>query len=440
MEEENYYEGEELINQQRVEAEENNSEQEKQGARLSLSQLSTIIHSQENGTKIEIDESKEHIKQELTQQIFDVQTRNLVNFSQLYKRANQLDRLPTYNDFAATYPSKNPIKLHNLYLLSQNETIKKEPTLDGKIEQFWKLWKDNHAVYPQKEKTNFQKPSKPSKKIKTTIIPPTEIQQIWDNNPMIEKHHDDIMKNINKKEPLINADVDKYILINDIQTTLNIDLGKNRLQTSPLIHSLRIPQKYPSEPMNLIIYRTQRLPDTPQQMPESQKFQLFLETIAVKMTIDQIISQYGITSISQWSSIHKKEHIPFPRLAKENIAFTNQFVKKINIQDVQNQSLEHKTNAYNIQQSIILTLYNPITGQKLSLLPSDIYLSDQWEIQEAFNKISNITEHYISNKNEFSKIFRPKPTHYKLPEFSTNKNQKTEPTQIAFDIFGPSTK
>ena len=117
-------------------------------SRLSLSQLSTIIHSQENGTKIEIDESKEHIKQELTQQIFDVQTRNLVNFSQLYKRANQLDRLPTYNDFAATYPSKNPIKLHNLYLLSQNETIKKEPTLDGKIEQFWKLWKDNHAVYP----------------------------------------------------------------------------------------------------------------------------------------------------------------------------------------------------------------------------------------------------------------------------------------------------
>lgn len=436
MEAENYYEYEELLSQQQDQTE----EEDKQGARLNLSQLSAIAEAQEKGTQIVINESKDHIQKELVQETFDIQTRNLVNFSQIYKRADQFNRLPTSHDFTATYPSYPVINLSDLSLLAQDKTVKDKKTLDERIIQFWTLWKDSHILPPAKERKRFGKTPNTPKHAKSSIIPPSEIKQIWRDNPIMKNSIKDIQENISRKQNPIEADVNKSVLLSDIQTILNMDLETNRLQISPLIHSLRIPLTYPNEPMNIILYKTYELPDTPQQIPESQKLQLFLDAIAVKMTIDPIIAQNGITHTSQWDSIHQQQDMQFPRLAKENIAFTNQFIKKVTVQDILNQSFEYKPHDYCMQHSLVLTLYNPITNQKLDINPRDIYLGDHQEIYNTIRKIDKITGYYISNKNELSKVFRPKPAHYRLPVFSKNTNDKEDPTQIALDLFGSPTK
>ena len=183
------------------------------------------------------------------------------------------------------YPSYPVINLSDLSLLAQDKTVKDKNTLDERIIQFWALWKDSHILPPAKERKRFGKTPNTPKHAKSSIIPPSEIKQIWRDNPIMKNSIKDIQENIRRKQNPIEADVNKSVLLSDIQTILNMDLETNRLQISPLIHSLRIPLTYPNEPMNIILYKTYELPDTPQQIPESQKLQLFLDAIAIKMTV-----------------------------------------------------------------------------------------------------------------------------------------------------------
>ncbi len=403
--------------------------QEQLGARLTLSQLASISEKITAGNEINKEESKENLKEEASREIFEQQTRNLIYFTQIYQRAGQLDRDPTTRDFLNTFPSKGIDHIADLHNIAKQKEVKSQSTPEQKAEKFWEVWKDSQIFHPIKKQFTYSAPTKKIKLAESTILSPTEVKNSWNNNTLMREKLDRILYNAHNPKKLKDIDVHKYLIINDVNIISNITLENSRLQIVPLIHGIHIPINYPEEPMEIIYYKTGTVPNRADNLKTSQKLQLFLSTLCTKMTIDSLIDK-GIVTYTAWDLLDssKKE---FPQFSKHNMSFSNPFLNKMNIEEI----LEHSLGDRSIRNSVVTTMYNPITNRKLTLRPKDIFLGDRKDILCALSKIEEITKYYIEHKQELKKLSKSKVKHYNMPKFTTDKEQSVEPVQLTLDLF-----
>ena len=242
--------------------------EKKSGSRINPSQLeylSTMYYNfkkdgkEPSYTDLEskVQPSKTEILENAHWSIYGTQLHSLQYFTQIFKRASYLNRLPSYEDYQFTFLQRDReyydalLKIQDISDISLNQD-----SLD--ISQtYWNEWRMNgHDFTPNKHK-NYQ-------------IPPTTIKNIWEYGVIPLKDIYTFRESFKESDKLNPT---KTVLLNETFLLTNLYFNNGNIQIPTLVDEICIPKDFPNTPIEIIDYKTGKQFKKPQL---KERVQIFL--------------------------------------------------------------------------------------------------------------------------------------------------------------------
>ncbi|OGC37480.1 hypothetical protein A2436_01115 [candidate division WS6 bacterium RIFOXYC1_FULL_33_9] len=374
----------------------NTSKKEKrdsvEGARVSPSQIEKLSYLYElhnripndidfvhELTKIEPIE-KEKALESARYSIYGTQMHQLQYFTQLFNRTEQLNRLPSKNDFLYTFPFRN-----SEYYKGLQHILDITDTHSNNISQsYWNEWRMNGQDFTPKRHKNY-------------IINPSTIRDMWELGVIPLEDMDTFNMN---KEKIDKEKLNPHntMLLNETFSILNIFFNDCHLQVPTLIDEICIPNDFPNSPIRIIDYKTGSQFKEPEYKERIQMF-LMMTSILVNM-MDRVGSVQF--KQSQWDITHNTHDLPFftKRKLKDNLIGSVYFDQILDISDVFNKYFK-------------FSYVNPLTQESIDININDIGI----DIKDMLMYLNGITSFYIKYRNILKPKIDSNRSPYTLPSF-----------------------
>ena len=360
--------------------------EKKSGSRINPSQLeylSTMYYNFKKDGKepsytdldSKIEPSKTEILENAHWSIYGTQLHSLQYFTQIFKRAEYFNRLPTYEDYQYTFLQRDStyydalLKIQDISNISPNQD-----TLD--ISQtYWNEWRMNgHDFTPKKHKYYR--------------ISPTTIQNMWEDGVIPLKDiytFRDTFKESEKLNPT------KTVLLNEIFLLTNLYFNESNIQIPTLVDEICIPKNFPKSPIEIIDYKTGKQFKKP---GYKERVQIFLIMTAVLTNVIDRVPNIV------W------EDIPTFKGKKAS----KKFISSIFFSDLVSRYDVHR-------DSFRFKYVNPLNQDEIEVSSKDLGIDSKKGIRDILMYINSINNFY----NQYKQILKYKidssRSPYTLPTF-----------------------
>lgn len=344
--------------------------------------------------------------------IYGTLIHNYQYFDQIFTRASQLNRYPTFDDFLVTFPFKGEEYSKALYKIS--EYTKSYSDKDDITQNFWNDWRMNGQDYTNKKQKEY-------------IVRPQEIKDIWEGSPIPFEDLYKLKCTLSNNSDAEKLNPLKSALINESLHILNIQFPTNRLQLIAIADEINIPQDPSNKRIEIIDYKTGKQFKQPD---FKDKLSAFLIIVSVYMTMINKIKNvnYGL---NDWDVYHEKDSYRQAGLRQES-SKRHGAITSLYYEDI-------ITHLNELRNEISFSYINPINNSKIEMKPDDIFLNEN-EIGNILLFIEQLNDFNIKKKEILKNKIDPKYSSYTLPSFPNEKFEDVgipismPHTQMRFDI------
>lgn len=383
------------------------------GCRVSPSQFETLSQLYENLREAdettflaeinrinEIDNSK--ALENAQWSIYGTQMHYLTYFTQLFKRSEQFNRYPTYNDFKHTFPYRSKEYYFALLKIADLTDLENE----NPSQSYWNEWRMNGQDFTPANHTNYQ-------------VSPYIIKEMWENGTIPVKDINDFNYSLSNI-PKDKLDPDKSLVINEVLSITNILFNDSNLQVPTVIDEICISKDFPKSPIQIIDYKTGKQFKEPEY---KERVQIFLMMTAVLVNILDRAHTIGFM-YNQWDISHDTRDFPF---------FTKNSLRNNLIGNVHFTQLLDCIDQY--KELIKFSYINPLTQESIDIDMGDIYLDTQDNIKDMLMYLNRVNNFYIKHKEVIKKKLNSTKNIYTLPVFPIknfdNDNFKKKEIQLS---------
>ena len=333
--------------------------------------------------------------------IYGTQMHYLMYFTQLFKRAECLNRYPTLNDFKVTFPYRD--REYYFALLKISDLTDKESR--NISQEYWNEWRMNGQDFTPKDHSNY-------------LVSPFKVKEMWENGTIPLSDINEFNTNISNI-PKEKLDPDETLVINEVLSITNILFNDSNLQVPTVIDEICIPKDFPKSPIHIIDYKTGKQFKEPQY---KERVQIFLMMTAVLVNILDRANSIGFNR-NQWNITHGTRDFPFftKKNLRNNLIGNIYFDQLIDCRDVYNESIK-------------FSYVNPLTQESIDVDMKDIYLDSEDSIKDVLMYLSRINNFYSKHKDILKHRLDSTKYLYTLPVFPTKgfdkDNQKEKDIQL----------